>query len=161
MPKLNVSVIYSYLFETMICFYFNFLLDIRCPALPKPTNGRKSENRYWPGTLVRFSCNDGYRLTGYETRRCREDGLWSWGVEAECISTIAFFPLRFVSMNINLQFFSYSIRWYQILWFRCWYWFRHPDSNYCSIVIDFTYAVYEPRSTTSRLYYIRNGRVSL
>lgn len=64
---------------------------IRCPALPKPTNGRKSENRYWPGTLVRFSCNDGYRLTGYETRRCREDGLWSWGVEAECISDIKYY----------------------------------------------------------------------
>ena len=26
---------------------------IRCPALPKPLNGRKSENRYWPGTIVR------------------------------------------------------------------------------------------------------------
>lgn len=26
---------------------------IRCPALPKPLHGRKSENRYWPGTIVR------------------------------------------------------------------------------------------------------------
>lgn len=60
--------------------------DIRCPALPKPLNGRKSENRYWPGTIVRFSCDDGYRLVGYEARRCREDGLWSWGVDPECIS---------------------------------------------------------------------------
>lgn len=37
---------------------------IRCPALAKPRHGRKSENRYWPGTLVRFSCDEGYRLTG-------------------------------------------------------------------------------------------------
>ena len=37
---------------------------IRCPALAKPKHGRKSENRYWPGTLVRFSCDEGYRLTG-------------------------------------------------------------------------------------------------
>ena len=58
---------------------------IRCPALAKPLNGRKSENRYWPGTLVRFTCNEGYRLVGYETRLCRPEGLWSWGFEAECI----------------------------------------------------------------------------
>ncbi|KAK4336770.1 hypothetical protein RND71_043857 [Anisodus tanguticus] len=58
----------------------------RCPALPKPKNGRKSENRYWPGTIVRFSCDEGYRLTGYEIRQCREDGLWTWGEPAECIS---------------------------------------------------------------------------
>ncbi|CAG2109013.1 unnamed protein product, partial [Medioppia subpectinata] len=62
----------------------------RCPALPKPLNGRKSENRYWPGTIVRFSCDDGYRLVGYEARRCREDGLWSWGVDPECISDLKY-----------------------------------------------------------------------
>lgn len=33
---------------------------IRCPALPKPANGMKSENRYWPGKVVRFSCDTGY-----------------------------------------------------------------------------------------------------
>jgi len=63
---------------------------IRCPALNKPLNGRKSENRYWPGTIVRFSCDDGYRLVGYEARKCREDGLWSWGVDPECISDLAY-----------------------------------------------------------------------
>ncbi|CAG2181137.1 unnamed protein product, partial [Oppiella nova] len=57
----------------------------RCPALPKPLNGRKSENRYWPGTIVRFSCDDGYQLVGNETRLCREDGLWSSGVDPKCI----------------------------------------------------------------------------
>lgn len=65
-------------------------LEIRCPALPKPLHGRKSENRYWPGIIVRFSCNDGYRLVGYEARRCREDGLWSWGEDPECISHAAY-----------------------------------------------------------------------
>lgn len=67
-----------------------FFLEIRCPALPRPLNGHKSENRYWVGTIVRFSCDDGYRLTGYEARRCREDGLWSWGVDPECISMYHF-----------------------------------------------------------------------
>lgn len=64
-------------------------MQIRCPALPKPLNGRKSENRYWPGSIVRFTCNEGYRLVGYETRKCRQDGLWSWGMEAECISKLS------------------------------------------------------------------------
>jgi hypothetical protein len=64
--------------------------EIRCPALPKPMNGRKSENRYWPGTIVRFACDDGYRLVGYENRKCREDGLWSWGVDPECISHVSY-----------------------------------------------------------------------
>ena len=69
---------------------------IRCPALDKPINGRKSENRYWPGTIVRFSCLDGYRLLGYEVRRCREDGLWSWGVDPYCMPVIQY--------NIQLLF---------------------------------------------------------
>lgn len=63
---------------------------VRCPALPRPLNGRKSENRYWPGTIVRFVCNEGYRLVGYEVRRCREDGLWSWGVDPECVPELVY-----------------------------------------------------------------------
>lgn len=74
---------------------------IRCPALEKPINGRKSSNRYWPGTIVRFSCNDGYRIAGYEVRRCREDGLWSWGVDAECVLTIRYtFALSGIILSI-------------------------------------------------------------
>ncbi|XP_074605108.1 sushi domain containing 2 mesh isoform X2 [Brevipalpus obovatus] len=60
---------------------------VRCPALPKPRHGRKTENKYYPGVSVRFACDDGYRLVGHEYRRCRADGLWSWGYEAQCIST--------------------------------------------------------------------------
>lgn len=74
---------------------------IRCPALEKPLYGRKSSNRYWPGTIVRFSCNDGYRVAGYEVRRCREDGLWSWGVDAECVQTIHYtFALSGIILSI-------------------------------------------------------------
>lgn len=40
---------------------------------------------------MRFSCNDGYRLVGYEARRCRDDGLWSWGVDPECISDYSYY----------------------------------------------------------------------
>ncbi len=58
--------------------------------MAKPINGRKSENRYWPGTIVRFACDEGYRLIGYEVRRCREDGLWSWGVDPQCIKQVTY-----------------------------------------------------------------------
>ncbi len=58
--------------------------------MAKPLNGRKSENRYWPGTIVRFACDEGYRLIGYEVRRCREDGLWSWGVDPQCIKQVTY-----------------------------------------------------------------------
>jgi hypothetical protein len=40
--------------------------------------------------IVRFSCDEGYRLFGYEVCRCREDGLWSWGVDPECIKDVKY-----------------------------------------------------------------------
>ncbi|XP_076359572.1 sushi domain containing 2 mesh [Tachypleus tridentatus] len=59
---------------------------IRCPALPRPINGRKTDNTYKPGGIVRFTCDEGYRLVGYEVRQCMANGLWSWGDDPECIS---------------------------------------------------------------------------
>ncbi|RWS30329.1 mesh-like CUB and sushi domain-containing protein [Leptotrombidium deliense] len=64
---------------------------IRCPALSAPVNGRKSDNRYSPGTIVTFACDPGYRLVGYESRFCRNDGLWSWGIDPQCISELFLF----------------------------------------------------------------------
>lgn len=72
--------------------------EVRCPALPKPANGMKSENRYWPGKVVRFSCDIGYRLVGYEARYCRHDGLWSWGEDPQCIPEWRFYMLMFGSV---------------------------------------------------------------
>ena len=59
---------------------------IRCPALNKPLNGRKSENRYWPGTIVRFSCNNGFKLVGSEITRCSEIGEWTNITPVKCVS---------------------------------------------------------------------------
>lgn len=71
---------------------------VRCPALPKPANGMKSENRYYPGRVVRFTCDTGYRLVGYEARYCRPDGLWSWGEDAECIGEWRYYGIMFLSV---------------------------------------------------------------
>jgi len=64
--------------------------EIRCPALDKPTNGRKSEIRNFVGKAVRFTCNEGYRLYGHEFRQCKEYGLWSWGEDVLCVNTKAY-----------------------------------------------------------------------
>lgn len=77
---------------------------IRCPALPKPLHGRKTENRYWPGTIVRFACDDGYRLIGYENRRCRENGLWSWGEDPQCVSKLKCFENTLKVFTIIFSF---------------------------------------------------------
>ncbi|KAL3209669.1 hypothetical protein MRX96_038092 [Rhipicephalus microplus] len=63
---------------------------IRCPAIDKPANGRKSEIRNFVGRTVRFTCNEGYRLVGHEVRQCKEYGLWSWGVDVTCISNASY-----------------------------------------------------------------------
>lgn len=63
---------------------------IRCPAIDKPANGRKSEIRNFVGRTVRFTCNEGYRLVGHEVRQCKEYGLWSWGVDVICISNASY-----------------------------------------------------------------------
>lgn len=59
---------------------------IRCPELGKPVHGKKDEIRYHPDTIVTFSCDPGYRLIGHERRKCYSSGLWSWGIDAKCIT---------------------------------------------------------------------------
>ena len=81
-------------------------------------NGRKSENRYWPGTIVRFSCDEGYRLIGYEARRCREDGLWSWGVDPQCIKVVTYsLLLSGVFLGVILPTFAIVVL-FVIIWRR-------------------------------------------
>ncbi|KAJ6218930.1 hypothetical protein RDWZM_004742 [Blomia tropicalis] len=99
---------------------------VRCPALDKPNNGRKSSNRYWTGTIVRFSCNDGYRLVGYEVRRCREDGLWSWGVDAHCLETYKYsFAIAGIIAAFIFPFLV--IVFLAVVWIRVSK--RYPDDN--------------------------------
>ncbi|UYV62455.1 hypothetical protein LAZ67_2000673 [Cordylochernes scorpioides] len=59
---------------------------IRCPELLRPRNGRKSSKDYHQNSVVIFSCDKGYRLEGYQNRKCHDTGLWSWGIEARCIT---------------------------------------------------------------------------
>lgn len=54
-----------------------------CAALSPPANGRVQQQVYKVTTLLIFSCNPGYRLSGSVARICLGGGRWSGSV-AEC-----------------------------------------------------------------------------
>ncbi|XP_054896694.1 sushi domain-containing protein 2-like isoform X2 [Poeciliopsis prolifica] len=56
---------------------------ISCGWLPPPPNGKKQGTTYLQWATVKFSCDDGYKLSGSEERTCQSDGKWS-GEDASC-----------------------------------------------------------------------------
>lgn len=48
-----------------------------CTALPDPENGRVFYNDTTPGSQAIYVCNDGFSLSGAETRTCVEQDGWS------------------------------------------------------------------------------------
>ncbi|RMC05871.1 hypothetical protein DUI87_17414 [Hirundo rustica rustica] len=56
---------------------------ISCGWLEHPTNGRKNGTNYLLGSTIRFTCNEGYELTGSQERTCQVSGAWS-GDTTQC-----------------------------------------------------------------------------
>ena len=54
-----------------------------CPPLDGPDNGVIDCTGIVYGDTCSFTCDDGYELTGSDTRTCQSDGNWN-GSEAEC-----------------------------------------------------------------------------
>ncbi|XP_066265897.1 P-selectin-like [Branchiostoma lanceolatum] len=54
---------------------------LQCPALTSPSNGGKVGSNYYR-SVVTFSCQQGYDLTGELNVHCRGDGTWSGSVPA-------------------------------------------------------------------------------
>ncbi len=50
---------------------------VTCPALTPPTNGVLSTTSRDYLTVVTYSCDTGYVLTGDAARQCQATGLWS------------------------------------------------------------------------------------
>nr|XP_030141957.3 sushi domain-containing protein 2 isoform X3 [Taeniopygia guttata] len=50
---------------------------ISCGWLDHPTNGRKNATNYLLGSVINFTCNEGYELTGSQERTCQASGAWS------------------------------------------------------------------------------------
>lgn len=63
--------------------WFLFHAVISCGWLPPPANGKKQGTTYLQWAKVKFSCNDGYKLSGSEERTCQSNGKWS-GEDASC-----------------------------------------------------------------------------
>ena len=58
---------------------------VLCPNLDDPSNGSVSVNYNFVGGRAYYSCNFGYRLSHYSSRRCQLSGTWS-GTQPTCIS---------------------------------------------------------------------------
>ncbi|XP_056134899.1 sushi domain-containing protein 2 [Lampris incognitus] len=57
---------------------------VSCGWLPTPRNGKKNGTSYLEGTVLDFSCNEGFKLYGSSQRTCLEDGTWT-GVQPHCL----------------------------------------------------------------------------
>ena len=75
--------------NNLICYYVSIA---QCPMLTAPENGMIScaGTGGDVGDTCTISCDDGYDLSGSETRTCQDDGSWS-GTDAVCaIGTVSY-----------------------------------------------------------------------
>ena len=67
---------------------------VTCGFLEAPGNGSKNGSSPLAGSVITFSCNDGFILVGSAQRTCTEGGTWD-GVETTCIGeSIYLLPKR-------------------------------------------------------------------
>ncbi|ESP00264.1 hypothetical protein LOTGIDRAFT_225988 [Lottia gigantea] len=56
---------------------------IQCQELGPPLHGTMIGSGRTYGSIIKFVCNDGYKVVGSDERRCQAGGMWS-GQEARC-----------------------------------------------------------------------------
>ena len=54
-----------------------------CGGLPNPANGQATLAGRTSGSTATYTCNNGYQLTGVQTRTCQNTGMWS-GMAPTC-----------------------------------------------------------------------------
>ncbi|XP_064383648.1 CUB and sushi domain-containing protein 3-like [Halichondria panicea] len=50
---------------------------IECPALKDPENGSVDDGDNLPGTIAKYTCDDGFKLVGSSKRLCQNYGSWT------------------------------------------------------------------------------------
>ncbi len=59
------------------CHKQNDFAVIKCPNLEDPENGSVDDGDNLPGTIAKYTCDDGCRLVGSSKRLCQKDGSWA------------------------------------------------------------------------------------
>lgn len=59
----------------MVFLLHNIVVD--CGTLVAPSNGGIITGATTVGSVVRYTCNEGFRVVGEAVRRCEVDGRWS------------------------------------------------------------------------------------
>ena len=67
-----------------LCIWYVILLVVLCYQLEAPDNGKMECTGNHYQDVCSFSCDEGYELTGSDTRTCQSDANWS-GSDAECV----------------------------------------------------------------------------
>ena len=63
--------------NSIICGTRQFILAVQCPPLSDPENGAVSITGTGVGDTATYTCNNGYEISGSDTRICRLNGEWS------------------------------------------------------------------------------------
>ncbi|XP_013384885.1 protein mesh [Lingula anatina] len=75
---------------------------ISCGFLSSPVNGMKDTVSSLAGTMVTFTCEEGYTLIGPKSTACQEDGYWSNDGDVSCIKDSANDPALFGTVAIGV-----------------------------------------------------------
>ena len=83
---LHNTILHCITILILVCFYIEL-----CPELSSPLNGIVTYKSTQYLSRARYSCQDGYRLVGKDSLRCKTDGQWSSdppNCEGSCIQFV-------------------------------------------------------------------------
>jgi len=65
---------------------FPLHIVVVCPVLSAPDNGQIScsPGNDSPGDICTFNCDDGFEISGTQSRTCQDDGTWNGADDTVC-----------------------------------------------------------------------------